>query len=108
MLNDFLWVEKYRPKTVDSTILPDELKNTFKEFVNQNNVTNLLLTGSAGVGKTTIAKAMLDELDCDYIVINGSNEGRSIDVLRVEIKNFKIQCRLVVVVSMLLSMRLTI
>lgn len=88
MLNDFLWVEKYRPKTVDSTILPDELKNTFKEFVNQNNVPNLLLTGSAGVGKTTIAKAMLDELDCDYIVINGSNEGRSIDVLRVEIKNF--------------------
>ena len=88
MLNDFLWVEKYRPKTVATTILPTELKNTFQEFVNQDNVPNLLLTGSAGVGKTTIAKAMLDELVCDYIVINGSNEGRSIDVLRVEIKNF--------------------
>jgi DNA polymerase III delta prime subunit len=89
MLNDnFLWVEKYRPKTVATTILPTELKSTFQEFVNQNNVPNLILSGSAGIGKTTVAKAMLEEIGCDYIVINGSDEGRSIDVLRVEIKNF--------------------
>lgn len=88
MNDDFLWVEKYRPKTVRDTILPDELKNTFQTFVDQENVPNLLLTGSAGVGKTTIAKAMLEELGCDYIVINGSDEGRLIDTLRNKIKNF--------------------
>ena len=88
MRNDFLWVEKYRPKTVEDTILPDELKKTFQTFVNDENVPNLLLTGSAGVGKTTIARAMLDELGSDYMMINGSDEGRSIDVLRGRIKNF--------------------
>ena len=88
MKDDFLWVEKYRPKTVDDTILPDELKKTFQTFVNDENVPNLLLTGSAGVGKTTIARAMLDELGSDYMMINGSDEGRSIDVLRGRIKNF--------------------
>jgi len=72
MSEDFLWVEKYRPKTVETCILPDQLKKTFQEFVNQKNVPNLLLSGSAGCGKTTIAKAMLEELGCDYIVINGS------------------------------------
>lgn len=85
---DFLWVEKYRPKTIAKTILPTELKSTFQEFVNQDNVPNLILSGSAGIGKTTVAKAMLEEIGSDYIVINGSDEGRSIDVLRVEIKNF--------------------
>jgi DNA polymerase III delta prime subunit len=88
MLEEFLWVEKYRPKTVATTILPDSLKHTFQTFVNQNNVPNLLLTGTAGVGKTTIAKAMLEELGCDYIVINGSDEGRLIDTLRTKIKGF--------------------
>ena len=88
MLEEFLWVEKYRPKTVATTILPDGLKQTFQTFVNQNNVPNLLLTGTAGVGKTTIAKAMLEELGCDYIVINGSDEGRLIDTLRTKIKGF--------------------
>ena len=84
---DFLWVEKYRPKTVDECILPDDLKNTFQQFVNQNNVPNLLLSGGPGVGKTTIAKAMLEELKCDYIVVNGSMNG-NIDTLRYEIRNF--------------------
>jgi DNA polymerase III delta prime subunit len=85
--DQFLYVEKYRPKTVEDCILPDGLKKTFQEFVNQKNVPNLLLSGPAGCGKTTIAKAMLEELGCDYIVINGSMNG-NIDVLRNEIKNY--------------------
>lgn len=88
MHDDFLWVEKYRPKTIAETILPIELKNTFQQFVDQKNVPNLLLSGRAGVGKTTVAKAMLNELGADYITINGSLEGRSIDVLRSDIANF--------------------
>jgi len=88
MNEDFLWVEKYRPKTIAETILPVELKKTFQQFVDQKNVPNLLLSGGAGVGKTTIAKAMLNELGADYMMINGSNEGRLIDTLRVEINNF--------------------
>ena len=87
MLQDFLWVEKYRPKTVEDTILPTDLKATFQQFVEQKNVPNLILTGGPGVGKTTIAKAMLEELGCTYIVINGSMNG-NIDTLRNEIKNF--------------------
>jgi DNA polymerase III delta prime subunit len=87
MLQDFLWVEKYRPKTVEDTILPTDLKATFQQFVDQKNVPNLILTGGPGVGKTTIAKAMLEELGCTYIVINGSMNG-NIDTLRNEIKNF--------------------
>lgn len=87
MLEQFLWVEKYRPKTVAESILPAELKQTFQQFVDQQNIPNLILTGSAGVGKTTVAKAMLEELGCDYIVINGSMNG-NIDTLRNEILNF--------------------
>lgn len=87
MLEQFLWVEKYRPKTVAETILPAELKQTFQQFVDQQNIPNLILTGGAGVGKTTVAKAMLEELGCDYIVINGSMNG-NIDTLRNEIQNF--------------------
>jgi DNA polymerase III delta prime subunit len=87
MQDDFLWVEKYRPKTVKDTILPNDLKKTFQQFVDQDNVPNLLLTGRAGVGKTTIAKAMLEEIGADYIVINGSMNG-NIDTLRTEISNF--------------------
>lgn len=85
---NFLWCEKYRPKTIADTILPVELKTTFQQFVDQKNVPNLLLAGRAGVGKTTVAKAMLNELNADYITINGSLEGRSIDVLRSDIANF--------------------
>ena len=88
MREDFLWVEKYRPKTVATTILPSELQKTFQTFVDQDNVPNLLLSGSAGIGKTTVAKAILEEMGCDYIVINGSDEGRLIDTLRTKIKNF--------------------
>jgi len=88
MREEFLWVEKYRPHTVADTILPTDLKTTFQTFVNNGNIPNLLLTGTAGIGKTTIAKAMLDEIGADYIVINGSDEGRLIDTLRTKIKNF--------------------
>lgn len=86
-MQEFLWVEKYRPSTLSDCILPDELKKTFQEFVNQKNIPNLLLSGSAGVGKTTVAKAMLEELGADYIVVNGSLHG-NIDTLRTEIMNF--------------------
>lgn len=88
MNEEFLWVEKYRPKTIEDTILPCDLKKTFQQFVDQKNIPNLILAGGAGVGKTTVARAMLEELGCDYIVINGSLEGRNIDTLRVEILNF--------------------
>ena len=87
MLEEFLWVEKYRPSTIADTILPDNLKHTFQEFVTQGNIPNLLLSGSAGCGKTTVARAMLEELGCDYIVINGSLNG-NIDTLRNEIMQF--------------------
>lgn len=87
MLTDFLWVEKYRPKTIADTILPEQLKVTFQQFVDQKNIPNLLLSGGAGVGKTTVAKAMCEMLDCDYIVINGSLNG-NIDTLRNEISRF--------------------
>jgi DNA polymerase III delta prime subunit len=87
MLEDYLWVEKYRPKTIEECILPEDLKKTFQQFVDQKNIPNLLLTGGPGVGKTTIARAMLEQLDCDYIIINGSLNG-NIDTLRVEIAQF--------------------
>lgn len=87
MLEQFLWTERYRPKAIADTILPADLKATFQQFVDQKQVPNLLLTGAAGVGKTTVAKAMLEELDCDYIVINGSMNG-NIDTLRNDILNF--------------------
>ena len=87
MRDDFLWVEKYRPRTVDDTILSPEMKDTFKEFIKQGNIPNLLLSGGAGMGKTTVARAMLEELGCDYIIINGSMNG-NIDTLRNDIRNF--------------------
>ena len=87
MLEDFLWVEKYRPKTVSDTILTDELKKTFQQFVDQKNIPNLILSGTAGVGKTTVAKAMLNQIGADYITINGSMNG-NIDTLRGKIKQF--------------------
>jgi DNA polymerase III delta prime subunit len=83
----FLWVEKYRPRTISDCILPDTLKNTFQEFVDQDNIPNMLLSGTAGTGKTTIARALCEELGCDYIIINGSEES-GIDVLRTKIKDF--------------------
>lgn len=86
-VDEFLWVQKYRPKTVADTILPAELKATFQKFVDDKQIPNLLLTGRAGIGKTTIAKAMLDEIGADYITINGSMNG-NIDTLRIQIQNF--------------------
>lgn len=86
-MEEYLWSQKYRPHTVQDTILPKDMKDTFQKFVDDKNVPNLLLSGSAGVGKTTIARAMLDELGADYIVINGSMNG-NIDTLRIDIANF--------------------
>jgi DNA polymerase III delta prime subunit len=80
-------VEKYRPKTIEECILPDALKKTFQDFVNQKKIPNLLLSGTAGVGKTTVARALCEEIGCDYIIINGSDES-GIDVLRNKIKNY--------------------
>lgn len=88
MSEQILWTEKYRPKTVEDCILPDAIKTTFQEYVKSKNIPNLLLSGSAGVGKTTIAKALCNEVGCDFIVINGSDEGRLIETLRVKIKNY--------------------
>ena len=87
MSETFLWCEQYRPKDVESCILPKNLKDTFSEFVQSGQVPNLILYGGSGVGKTTIAKAMLEELDATYMMINGSEES-GIDVLRTKIKNF--------------------
>ena len=87
-MNDFLWVEKYRPQTVDECILPDSVKQTFQSFIDQGEIPNLLLSGTAGVGKTTIAKALCNELGADYYVINGSDEGRFLDTVRNQAKNF--------------------
>ncbi len=87
-MSDFLWVEKYRPKKISDCILTDELKHTFSEFLNKKEIPNLLLSGTAGTGKTTVARALCEELGCDYIMINGSDEGRHIDTLRTQIKNF--------------------
>ena len=86
--DQFLFVEKYRPQTIDECILPDHIKNTFKEFIKQKQIPTLLLDGTAGVGKTTIAKALCNELDAEYLFINGSDEGRSIDILRTTIRGF--------------------
>jgi DNA polymerase III delta prime subunit len=86
-MDDFLWVEKYRPKTIEECVLPTALKETLLEFVSKGDLPNLILSGGPGVGKTTAAKAMLDELGLTYMFINGSEES-GIDVLRTKIKNF--------------------
>ena len=87
MSTDFLWVEEYRPKTIDDCILPQSLKTLFKSFIDKGELSNLLFSGTPGIGKTTVAKALCDQLNCDWIMINGSEEG-GIDVLRDKIKNF--------------------
>ena len=87
MREQMLWVEKYRPHTVNDCILPESLKTTFQEYVNRKEIPNLLLAGSAGVGKTTVAKALCEEVGCDYIIINGSDES-GIDTFRNKIKNY--------------------
>ena len=86
-MSDFLWVEEYRPKTIDDCILPQSLKTLFTSFIEKGELSNLLFSGTPGIGKTTVAKALCEQLNCDWIMINGSEEG-GIDVLRNKIKNF--------------------
>ena len=88
MASEFLFCEKYRPRKIDDCILPDDTKKTFKEFVEKGEIPNLLLAGPPGIGKTTIAKALCNELGADYYVINGSDEGRFLDTVRNQAKNF--------------------
>ena len=88
MRDEFLWVEKYRPKTIEECILPENIKKTFRDFLNTGEVPNLLLSGPAGCGKTTVAKALCNELGVDVYVINGSDEGRFLDTVRNKAKNF--------------------
>lgn len=85
--NQMLWVEKYRPHKIEDCILPESIKSTFQEYVDRKEIPNLLLTGSAGVGKTTIAKALCEEVGCDYIVINGSDDN-GVDYIRIKVKNY--------------------
>ena len=86
--NDFLWVESYRPQTIEDCILPEGIKKTFSDFLNKGEIPNLLLCGPAGCGKTTVAKALCNELGVDFYVINGSDEGRFLDTVRNNAKNF--------------------
>ena len=88
MKDEFLWVEKYRPKTIEDCILPDNIKKTFVDFLDKGEVPNLLLSGPAGCGKTTVAKALCNQLGVDVYVINGSDEGRFLDTVRNNAKNF--------------------
>jgi DNA polymerase III delta prime subunit len=88
MSDNFLWVEKWRPKTVEDCILPEDTKKTFLDFIKKGEIPNLLLSGPPGIGKTTIAKALCEQLGADYYVINGSDEGRFLDTVRNQAKNF--------------------
>jgi DNA polymerase III delta prime subunit len=85
--DEFLWCEKYRPKTIEECILPEQVKHTFKQYIAEGQLPNFIFSGSAGVGKTTVARALCNELGADYLFINGSEE-RGIDVLRHKIKQF--------------------
>ena len=87
-MSDFIWVEKYRPKTIEECILPDNTKKTFQSFLDKGEIPNMLLAGPPGIGKTTVAKALCNQLGVDYYVINGSDEGRFLDTVRNNAKNF--------------------
>jgi DNA polymerase III delta prime subunit len=87
-MSNFIWVEKYRPKTIEECILPESTKKTFQEFLNKGEIPNMLLAGPPGIGKTTVAKALCNELGADVYVINGSDEGRFLDTVRNNAKNF--------------------
>jgi DNA polymerase III delta prime subunit len=87
-MSDFIWVEKYRPKTISECILPNNTKKTFQDFLDKGEIPNMLLAGPPGIGKTTVAKALCNELGADVYVINGSDEGRFLDTVRNNAKNF--------------------
>ena len=87
-MNDFLWVEQYRPQKIDDCILPEGIKKTLQSFVAKGEIPNMLLSGPPGIGKTTVAKALCNELGVDFYVINGSDEGRFLDTVRNQAKNF--------------------
>ena len=87
-MSDFIWVEKYRPKTIEDCILPESIKKTFRDFLNTGEIPNMLLAGPPGIGKTTVAKALCNELGVDFYVINGSDEGRFLDTVRNNARNF--------------------
>ena len=87
-MSDFIWVEKYSPQTIDECILPENIKKTFQDFLNKGEISNMLLAGPPGIGKTTVAKALCKELGADYYVINGSDEGRFLDTVRNNAKSF--------------------
>jgi DNA polymerase III delta prime subunit len=85
--DEFLWVERYRPRSIDDCILPEDQRAVFNQFLEKDEIPNMLLCGGAGMGKTTVARALCEQLGCDYIVINGSEES-GIDMLRTKIRNF--------------------
>jgi len=88
MNKDILWVERYRPSTIEDLILPENIKSTFREIISQDKIPNLILSGSAGTGKTSAAMVLCKELNCDYIIINGSDEGRLIETLRNKLTQY--------------------
>ena len=88
IMSDFIWVEKYRPQTIEECILPEDTKKMFQDFLNKGEIPNMLLAGPPGIGKTTVAKALCNQLGVDYYVINGSDEGRFLDTVRTNAKNF--------------------
>ena len=87
-MSDFIWVEKYRPQTIEECILPENIKKTFQDFLSKGEIPNMLLSGPPGIGKTTVAKCLCNQLGADYYVINGSDEGRFLDTVRNNAKNF--------------------
>ena len=88
MLESLLWVEKYRPRTIEDCILPESIKKTLRDVVSQNKIPNMMFTGTSGIGKTTAARAICNETQADYLIINGSDEGRMIDTLRTKLTQF--------------------
>ena len=88
MSESLLWVERYRPKTIEDCILPETIKTTLRDVVSQNKIPNMMFTGTSGIGKTTAARAICNETQADYLIINGSDEGRMIDTLRIKLTQF--------------------
>ena len=107
MNKDILWVERYRPSTIEDLILPENIKSTFREIISQDKIPNLILSESAGTGKTSAAMVLCKSLNCDYIIINGSDEGRLIETLRNNLHNTVVLYPCLVVGKLSSLMRLT-